>query len=173
MRVRWASTPEQLKQAFDGLAVGLNDWSPAMIRMRHVLAGMFSGIFGSSGASLAGAWEPLSAETVRRKLRAGGSTSPATLRATGALEASLTSDAGTDGSIRRVVAPGQGVPRFVWGTRLPYAAALQFGEKKKRSVTARPFVGITDAAQDEIRDILQETLTRRLAETAAALGRKA
>lgn len=168
MRVSWKATPDQVRRAFAKLTAGLNDWTPAMVRMRQVFSAMFREIFASSGSTLDGTWDQPTPETMRRKLRGGGAANPATLRATGALEASLVSDS-ADGAIRRVVQPGQGVPRFVWGTTIPYAAPLQFGSQK-RGMAARRFVGLTSEAQDEIRDILQEQLSRRMDETAAALG---
>lgn len=170
MRVKWKATPAQVRAAFAIIAEGLRDWTPAMVRLRQVLASMFSGIFSGQGADLEGAWAPVSEETLRRRLRAGGEASRATLRATGALEDSLTSDS-AEGRIRQVIQPKDGVPRIVWGTRLPQAAALQMGSPK-RGMPARRFVGLTDDAQDEIRDILQEQLNRRFAEAAAELGGK-
>lgn len=168
-RVRWHVTPDQVRRAFDGLANGLGDWTPAMSRLNEIFAGMFGKIFGSGGGALDSPWAPITPETLRRKMRAGGEQSRATLHATGALEASLTGGAGTTGAIRRIVSPGQGLPRFEWGTSLPYASALQKGSAK-RGIPARPFVGLTDEAQEEITEVLQGLLDRRLRETAEALG---
>lgn len=170
MRVKWKATPAEVRAAFAIIAEGLRDWTPAMVRLRQVFASMFAGIFASGGADLDGSWAPVSEETLRRRLRAGGEAGRATLRATGALEDSLTSDS-AEGRIRQVIQPKDGVPRIVWGTKLPQAAALQMGSPK-RGMPARRFVGLTDEAQEEIADILQEQINRRFAAAAAALGGK-
>lgn len=170
MRIQWKRTPEEIRATFRSLERGLRDWSPAMVRLRDVVGEMFGDVFSSGGAELGESWAPPSAETLRRRMRNGGTASAATLRATGVLEASLVDDNGR-GGIRRIVQPdaGRGLPRFIWGTRVKQAAALQWGSRKKR-IPPRKFVGITERGEKQIREVLQETLEQRLAETAVALA---
>jgi phage gpG-like protein len=181
-RIQWAVSSAHVARVFDAFGEDLRDWSPAMIRVRLILAEMFRSIFASNGTALgaqadvgvgvadvSSGWAPESVETLHRKMRSGNSS--ATLHLTGVLEASLTNAEGTTGSIRKISAGRDGLPTVLFGTRLPYAAPNNFGSRK-HGLPARPFMGITDEAREAIVDSLNAHLRDRLAAAAAALNER-
>lgn len=172
LRLRWNVRPSDVDRVFRGLGEDLRDWREPMAKIRGVLAAMFRELFQGQQSPDGQAWEGPTADYKRRKMRRGGST--ATLRLQGHLERSLTREGGGAGGIRRIASSREGLPRLIYGTRLAYAAPLQFGSsKRRRSLPARPFVGLTDDARDESLDELEQHLQRKLDEAARELGKGA
>lgn len=167
MRIAFASSPAQVDEIFHALGEDLRDFTPAMIRIRLVLAEMFRKIFATQGGETGNRWLPDSPAAVRRKMR--GGTPEATLRLTGALEEALTAAEGGRGAIRTISKSTDGIPKMSYGTRLGYAAALHYGIAS-RPLPARPLVVLSDAARAEAEGELRAHLEARLAAAAAKLG---
>lgn len=178
LRIQAAIPPAEVDRIFNVFGEDLRDWTAPMVRIRVVLARMFEEIFSSSGGALSGTvpvrggavpggtWTD-TADTLRRKIRAGQRSEP--LRATGALERTFTNADGGPNTIRRVSASRDGIPKLTYGTTLSYAPPLHFGSTK-RGMPARPIVGMTEAGREGILEELQRHLSERLQAVADAIN---
>ena len=126
-------------------------------RIMAIMEGSIAEVFRSQGQALGHSWAPLAASTLKRR-RAGPSTRrqrAQILVDTGTLRQSVTSGGG-GGAYR-----SQSMREVVVGTKIPYAAAHQFGPK--RNLPARPFMGLTQDARDRIRKMVRhEVIVARM-----------
>lgn len=98
-----------------------NDARPAFRQMTQMLEQAERRQFDTQGGFASGGWAPLKPETVRAKVRK--HQDPRILRATGALEASLTH--GGSGARRHV-----GSQELIYGTDIEYARFHQHGTRR-------------------------------------------
>ncbi|HLY75529.1 MAG TPA: hypothetical protein VKU80_15520 [Planctomycetota bacterium] len=169
IKIRLSVSREQIKRAFEDADEGLRDLTPAMEKVKGILAAMFVEVFGSEGTALGKEqWSQLSKVYAERKQRLG--ITNATLKLTGQLLASLGEAEGGFDSIRSIRRRSGGLPKLFFGTRLPYAPGLNYGEKQRRRMPARPFIGITQQAAEETTSSIQELLQERLNRLGAALS---
>src|SRR6478609_8046329 len=112
------------------------DARPAMRKVREIMEGANRKQFTTSGGYLGESWAPLAPGTLARKARKGQDSG--VLRATGALEASLTGGKGRRGGATRATARA--------GTSVWYAIFAAAGTKGAghgASAPRRPVVGLT------------------------------
>lgn len=119
-----------------GAAARAKDARPAMRKVRAIMEGANRRQFETSGAYLGDSWAPLAPGTLARKARKGQDSR--ILRATGALEASLSGGKGRRGGATRSTARA--------GTSIWYAVFAKAGTKNAghgASSPARPIVGLS------------------------------
>jgi phage gpG-like protein len=128
------------------------DARPAMRKVREILEGANRKQFQTSGAYLGEAWAPLAPGTLARKARKGQDSR--TLRATGALEASLSGGKGRRGGATRTTARA--------GTSVWYAVFAKTGTTNAghgASAPARPIVGVSKTDRRKAIRVVEKFLT--------------
>jgi phage gpG-like protein len=128
------------------------DARPAMRKVRELMEGANRKQFETSGAYLGDSWAPLAPGTLARKARKGQESQ--TLRATGALEASLSGGKGRRGGATRTTARA--------GTSIWYAIFAMSGTKKAghgASAPARPIVGFAKRDRTKAIRVVEKWLT--------------
>ena len=128
------------------------DARPAMRKVREILEGANRNQFQTSGAYLGDSWAPLAPGTLARKARKGQDSR--VLRATGALEASLSGGKGRRGGATRTTARA--------GTSIWYAVFAMSGTKDAghgASAPARPVVGLAKRDRTRAIRVVEKWLT--------------
>jgi hypothetical protein len=150
-RIEVKPDPKEIDAAFKRLGQRLADWRPALRRLVPVILRGQSQIFASKGAALGEPWSPVRAAYERRKARRGFGREP--MRRTGKLRRDLISQAG-------VLSVGK--KRLEFGTRLPYARAVHFGQRRR-------VLGWTSGMESEALEIMNGHARQLLEQTSAQL----
>ena len=153
-RIEVKPDPKQIERAFGELSRKLMDWRPAFTRLIPVIAAGERAIFNSKGSVIGEPWHAVTEMYARRKERKGGGRLQNFL--TGALRGELTSRAGVLSMTKK---------KLTFGTDLPYARAIHFGQKNR-------LIGWTNEMQERAREIFAEQAEALMQQAAAAIGGK-
>jgi len=118
-RIEVKPDPKVIQRAYGDLAKKLVDWSPALERLVPIIVRGLVQNFASRGTSLGEQWAPLTKKYAERKARKG--LGRVMLQRTGRLRGDITTEAGVLSLTKR---------SLKFGTRLPYARAVQFGQRR-------------------------------------------
>ena len=124
----------RLQQLLNRLQGRVDNLEPAMREIAGHLVDSVAGSFESQSAPDGTAWEPLADSTIRERLRRGYGAGPI-LERSGDLASRILADWDDEVAVA--------------GTNLIYAATHHYGDER-RSIPARPFLGVTDEARSAI-----------------------
>lgn len=150
-RIEVDPDPSVIEKAYGNLARKLVDWRPALQRLIPVIASGTRAVFNTKGGALGEPWFPLTPAYARRKAKRGGR---AMLFVSGALRAELTSRAGVLGLNKK---------RLTFGTDLPYARSIHFGQRRR-------LLGWTGDMQARASQIMSEHAKRLLEEASTRIA---
>jgi hypothetical protein len=151
-RISTDPSPTKIAEIYGDLSRRLVDWRGAFQQMVPLIVAGEKAIFASKGSAIGEPWSPVKEVYAKRKERAGlGRTD---MHRTGVLQAFLTSPLGVIAMTKK---------RLVFGTDLPYARAVHFGQKRR-------IIGWTPDAVRETESIMGSQAQRLCNEAEARIS---